>query len=85
MPVEELRRLGQTISKRHARRAVSRNLVRRLAREAFAQHQDRLPLGDWFVRLTAPFARSQFPAAASPALRQAVRVELDRLFAGVGT
>jgi hypothetical protein len=40
---------------------------------------------DWasdqlLIRQRAPFSTQQFPAAASRALRQAVRGELDRLF-----
>ena len=79
-PVEESLRLGQTVPKRYARRAVSRNLIRRQTRAAFERHADRLARGDWFVRLRAPFAPAQFRSAASAALKLAVRSELDKLF-----
>ena len=76
--------LGSVIPKRHARRSVTRNLLRRQIRAAMADQladgQGRLPDGLWLVRLRAPFAREQFPSAASDALRQAARAELRQLF-----
>lgn len=80
-PVDESVRLGQTVPKRYARRAVSRNLIRRQARAAFDRHAEHLARGDWFLRLRAPFAPAQFPSAASSALKRAVKSELDLLFA----
>jgi ribonuclease P protein component len=78
--VDDWRRFGQIVPKRHARRAVTRNLIRRQARAAFGQHGAALSAGDWFLRMKAPFPVAQFPSAASAALKQAVRAELDRLF-----
>ena len=72
--------LGQVVPKRHARRAVTRNLLRRQIREAMGRHLAVLPAGLWVVRLRSPFPREQFPSAASKALRQAASSELDRLF-----
>lgn len=74
-------RLGLVVPKRQARRAVTRNLVKRQAREAMRQHLNQLPPGDWVVRLRAPVERQQFPSAASAALKLAVRGELASLFA----
>lgn len=71
--------LGCVVPKRHARRAVTRNLLRRQIRGAFERHADRLPAGLWVVRLRAPFAPAQFPSAASRALSVAARAELDGL------
>lgn len=76
-------RLGLVVPKRHARRAVTRNLVKRQARTAMQHHLSRLPAGDWVVRLRTPFARAQFPSAASSALKQVVRAELAQLFGTV--
>lgn len=73
--------LGCVVPKRHARRSVTRNLLRRQIRAAMTRYLDRLPGGVWVVRLRAPFVRQQFPSAASEALRVAVRAELDLLFA----
>ena len=76
--------LGTVIPKRHARRAVTRNLLRRQARRAMELHGDRLAPGLWVVRLRQPFAKEQFPSAASAALRAAARDELDRLLGRAG-
>jgi ribonuclease P protein component len=73
--------LGILVPKRHARRAVTRNLIRRQVRAVFARHAARLPGGSWLVRLRAPFARSEFVSAASTALARALRDELERLVA----
>lgn len=71
--------LGVVVPKRHARRAVTRSLVKRQLRAAFARHAAALPAGHWLLRLKAPYAAPQFVSAASPALRQAVRDELEAL------
>lgn len=76
--------LGQMLPKRHAARAVTRNLLRRQVRAAVARHEARLAPGLWLVRLRRPFAAADFPSAASQALRRAAAGELDRLFAGAG-
>ena len=46
-------RLGLVVAKRLLRRSVDRNLVRRLAREAFRLMRDRLPSRDVILRLSA--------------------------------
>jgi ribonuclease P protein component len=73
--------LGSVVPKRHARRAVTRNLMKRQIRAAWAQHADQLPHGLWVLRLRAAFDARQFPSAASDALRCAVRSELDGMLA----
>ena len=65
--------LGVMAPKRHARRAVTRNLVKRLARQAFAGHEPALPRGLWLVRLRQPISRTAFVSARSEALRWAMR------------
>ena len=72
--------LGSVIPKRHARRSVTRSLLKRQIRSAMARHVAALPPGLWLVRLRAPFAPRQFPSAASPALRAAAHAELEQLF-----
>lgn len=72
--------LGSVIPKRHARRSVTRNLLRRQIRDEMGRRANRLPPGLWLVRLRTPFSPQQFPSAASDALRQAARVELEHLF-----
>ncbi|HEV6967998.1 MULTISPECIES: ribonuclease P protein component [Roseateles] len=71
--------LGMVVPKRHARRAVTRTLLKRQIRAAFAAAAG-LPPGLWVVRLRSPFDRQQFPSAASDALRQAAHAELAQLF-----
>ena len=73
--------LGSVIPKRHAKRAVTRNLLRRQIRAVMADRLDLLPPGLWVVRLRSPFARDQFVSAASETLREAARLELQQLFA----
>jgi ribonuclease P protein component len=73
--------LGAVVPKRHARRAVTRSLLKRQIRDAVARHAEQLPYGLWVVRLRAPFDLRQFPSAASGALRQAARSELDAVLA----
>lgn len=75
--------LGVLVPKRHARRAVTRNLIRRQVRAVFTRHAASLPEGSWLVRLRAPFARSEFISAASDALARAMRDELELLVARV--
>jgi ribonuclease P protein component len=70
---------GVIAPKRHARRAVTRNLLKRQGRAAFARLAERLPGGLWLLRLRAPYAPRQYPSAASAALALAVRLELDAL------
>lgn len=72
--------LGCVVPKRHARRAVTRNLIKRQVYAAAERVQAALPGGLWVVRLRQPFAAVDFPSAASVPLRGAVRSELDRLF-----
>lgn len=71
--------VGAVVPKRHARRAVTRSLIKRQIRSAFQRHGAALPGGLWLVRLRSPFATRDFPSAASKALAAAARGELDRL------
>ncbi|MCO5122646.1 MAG: ribonuclease P protein component [Rhizobacter sp.] len=79
--------LGAVVPKRHARRAVTRTLIKRQIRSA-ARRVDAaangLEPGLWVVRLRAPFDRGAFPSAASGALRSAARVEIDALLSKCG-
>jgi ribonuclease P protein component len=74
--------LGCIVPKRHARRAVTRSLLKRQIRAAFERHAAALPGGLWLVRLRAPFSATEFVSARSPRLASAARTELDRLLAG---
>lgn len=74
--------LGVVLPKRHARRSVTRSLLKRQIRQALAAREGRLPCGLWVVRLRAPFDRERFPSAASSALREQAGAELARLLDG---
>ena len=83
-PVDDLpggRWIGCVVPKRHARRAVTRNLLKRQIRASFERHAAQLPGGLWLVRLRAGFPVAQFVSARSTALAQAARAELDGLLA----
>lgn len=69
--------LGAVLPKRWARRAVTRNTLKRQIYAMAREHP--LPPGAWVVRLKRAFATSEFPSATSVALRRAVRAELQQL------
>jgi ribonuclease P protein component len=71
--------VGAVVPKRHARRAVTRSLIKRQIYAAAERHRDRLAPGLWIVRLRLPFDRSHFVSAASQALRADARRELESL------
>lgn len=81
VPVEDHPRLGLVLPKRLARHAVTRNLLRRQGRAVWAASAAARTAGDWVIRLSRPFDRAHYPSAASPALRSAVRAELQALLA----
>jgi ribonuclease P protein component len=72
------------IPKRHARRSVTRNLIRRQMREAVRFQRRIGPEAQVLIRLRAPFDPRRFTSAASAPLRLAVRAELDLLFSRPG-
>lgn len=79
MPVEAADpSIGVVLPKRWARRAVTRNTIKRQVYSVSeAAH---LPPAAYLVRLRVAFDRAQFPSAASDALKRAVRGELVQLF-----
>ncbi len=72
--------LGAVVPKRHARRAVTRTLLKRQIRSVVDDRAGALLGGLWVVRLRAPFDKARFPSAASDALRHFAREELEQLF-----
>lgn len=72
--------LGAVVPKRHARRSVTRTLLKRQIRLRMTAHHGVLAPGLWVVRLRAPFDRAAFPSAASLALGRAAGAELDAVF-----
>jgi ribonuclease P protein component len=77
-PVEG-RWLGCVVPKRHARRSVTRSMLKRQMRAAAERHVQALAPGLWLLRLRSGFPIKEFPSADSAALRAAARVELDTL------
>lgn len=75
--------LGVVVPKRHARRSVTRSLLKRQIRAVAMCADPGLPAGLWVVRLRAPFDKLRFVSAASRELRELARVELEGLFDGV--
>lgn len=77
--------LGLVVPKRHAKRAVTRTLLKRHIRVAVATAAPALGPGLWVVRLRTPFARSEFASAASARLASAASAELAMLMATAAT
>lgn len=71
--------LGMVVPKKHARRSVTRSLLKRQMRAVMRSHGQTLPPGLWVLRLKAPFDRKQFLSPASVALLDAARSELQLL------
>jgi ribonuclease P protein component len=81
VPVDGLSlwRLGLVVPKRHAKRSVTRTLVKREMRSGMTRLASAWPAGDWVVRLRAPLDRKAYPSARSDALMLAVRLELGQV------
>lgn len=75
--------IGALVPKRWARRAVTRNAIRRQIYAVADSLAPPLAAGAHLVRLRSAFAPRQFPSASSPALKRAVRTELQQLFAKI--
>ncbi len=73
--------LGALVPKRWARRAVTRNTIRRQIYALAQQWDARLPQAAYVVRLRSAFDRTTFMSATSVVLKRAVRAELEQLFA----
>lgn len=73
--------LGVLLPKRWARRAVTRNAIRRQIYETARAAE--LPHAAFVVRLRSEFSRKQFLSATSEVLKRAVRAELELLLGRV--
>jgi len=71
--------LGVMLPKRWARRAVTRNTIRRQIYETARALPAAPPPSAWVVRLRSEFSRKQFLSATSEPLKRAVRAELQQL------
>ncbi len=77
--------LGAMVPKRWAKRAVTRNCIKRQIYNVSAEFESALQPAAHLVRLRSGFDRSQFISASSDLLRAAVRAELLVLFARAQT
>lgn len=75
--------LGVVVPKRWAKRAVTRNAIKRQIYSVSTDYESVLPVSAYVVRLRAGFDRKQFISATSDELKAAVRQELQQLFARV--
>lgn len=73
--------LGAMTPKRWAKRAVTRNTIKRQIYSVAREYESRLPAGAWLVRLRAGFDRALFHSASSTLLKADVRAELTALLA----
>jgi ribonuclease P protein component len=71
--------MGVVIPKRWAKRAATRNTIKRQVYTVSEAMQPPLPTAAHVVRLRSGFERAQFPSASSDALKRAVRAELQHL------
>ncbi len=75
--------LGAMAPKRWAKRAVTRNAIKRQIYTVSADFSHQLPQAAFVVRLRRDFSRKEFVSASSEQLKQAVRAEVvDLLRAG---
>jgi ribonuclease P protein component len=72
--------VGALIPKRWAKRAVTRNAIKRQIYTVSQEFETQMPIAAHVVRLRSGFDRSQFVSAISDALKRAVRAELQELF-----
>lgn len=75
--------VGAMVPKRWAKRAVTRNAIKRQIYNVSAQVVFDLPGAAHVVRLRAGFDRKQFTSASSDLLKSEVRQELIRLFSSI--
>ncbi len=78
-PTGQAARLGVVVGKKQAPRAVTRNLVKRLVREAFRVRRLELTGWDVLIRLSGKIDRAQFPSAESAALTQMLQAQIEGL------
>jgi ribonuclease P protein component len=74
--------LGVIVPKRWAKRAVTRNTIKRQIYAVSTDAGCAMPVAAHVVRLRAGFDRAEFISATSDKFKIAVRAELQHLFAG---
>lgn len=77
--------IGAMVPKRWAKRAVTRNAIKRQIYTVSAEFSHLYPQAAFVVRLRSSFPRTEFVSAVSDLLKQAVRAEVQSLMkAGAG-
>ena len=71
--------MGAMVPKRWAKRAVTRNTIKRQIYTVSADFLDQYPRAAFVVRLRREFSRKEFPSATSEALKDVVRAEMQVL------
>jgi ribonuclease P protein component len=74
--------MGAMVPKRWAKRAVTRNAIKRQIYSVSTDFELVLPVAAHVVRLRAGFDRTRYISASSEVLKAVVRQELQQLFAG---
>ena len=77
--------MGAMVPKRWAKRAVTRNAIKRQIYTVGTLAEPSLKQAAHVVRLRAGFDKAAYPSATSDALKSMVRQELVQLFARAGT
>ena len=76
--------MGAMVPKRWAKRAVTRNMIKRQIYSVGSTDLSALPCAAYVVRLRSGFDRQHFVSASSIALKRQVRQELTELFSIAG-
>lgn len=71
--------IGAMVPKRWAKRAVTRNTIKRQIYTVSADFFEHYPQAAFLVRLRRDYSRKEFTSATSEQLKQAVRLELQAL------
>jgi ribonuclease P protein component len=77
--------MGAMVPKRWAKRAVTRNAIKRQIYSVSTDFESVLPVAAHVVRLRLGFDRKQFVSATSDELKANIRLELQQLFARAAT
>lgn len=72
--------MGAMVPKRWAKRAVTRNAIKRQIYNISSEFESTIPVAAYVVRLRSGFDKTQFISATSDALKAAVYQELQQLF-----
>jgi ribonuclease P protein component len=75
--------IGAMVPKRWAKRAVTRNAIKRQIYTACSEIKQQIPMAAHVVRLRSGFDKAEFFSASSVQLKTAIRLELNQLFSRV--